>query len=408
MVSKDVKNKKIITCTECGAENPDQSVFCGYCGKKLESTPKTESNDKIQKYCQICGKKIITGSRFCGNCGTKFTSSMQSNIRPANTHDEISREEYSQPDIYPEIDNWKPSTKKVINKSESEWKKELDELTLTPAESMMIIDLDIDGYDLLKITLLDLLARSVITFDTIKVETGLILKNQKFIRTVKMGRNFPIALRPHEEIFTIALYKDGMNLSEYAHRLVQHFTSDGKKADFELYKNKLIRDQLVEAGYLDRVKTDLKYKNSDVVYQLTNYATVVKVNLHKLIEQGKNLEKWIFEDKERAKAYLEACGTNIFLLDDYDLATFYEFRNMVADVRLNKILYKKYLLLTTPFVMFAALNSEKKIKDKFDLDSNNFDWESTNLNFELVRSDLAYIDFKTFESLNELFNILIF
>ncbi len=97
---------------------------------------------------------------------------------------------------------------------------------------------------------------------------------------------------------------------------------------------------------------------------------------------------------------------NIFLLDNYDLATFYEFRNMVADVRLNRALYKKYLLLTTPFVMYAALNSKKKIKDEFNLSPYNFDWESTNLNFESFRSQLVYIDFETFESLNELFNIL--
>ncbi len=59
MVSKDVKNKKVIPCTECGAENPETSIFCGYCGKKLTTMPKTEFNDnKIQKYVKFVVKRL--------------------------------------------------------------------------------------------------------------------------------------------------------------------------------------------------------------------------------------------------------------------------------------------------------------------------------------------------------------
>ena len=50
-------------CQKCGAQNDDESVFCGKCGVPL-SAPS-------QQTCVKCGGAIAEGMIFCGKCGAK-------------------------------------------------------------------------------------------------------------------------------------------------------------------------------------------------------------------------------------------------------------------------------------------------------------------------------------------------
>ena len=50
----------MITCSNCGAENPSGQKFCGECGTALAAT------------CSSCGAANPPGQKFCGECGTPF------------------------------------------------------------------------------------------------------------------------------------------------------------------------------------------------------------------------------------------------------------------------------------------------------------------------------------------------
>jgi class 3 adenylate cyclase/tetratricopeptide (TPR) repeat protein len=48
----------VISCSNCGAENPSGQKFCGECGTALAAT------------CSSCGAANPSGQRFCGECGS--------------------------------------------------------------------------------------------------------------------------------------------------------------------------------------------------------------------------------------------------------------------------------------------------------------------------------------------------
>ncbi|NVM26305.1 MAG: zinc ribbon domain-containing protein [Desulfobacterales bacterium] len=52
-------------CPNCQHENPEDSIFCNECGKKLELV------------CPECGKANQPGSKFCNKCGQDLTKPTQ-------------------------------------------------------------------------------------------------------------------------------------------------------------------------------------------------------------------------------------------------------------------------------------------------------------------------------------------
>jgi class 3 adenylate cyclase/tetratricopeptide (TPR) repeat protein len=48
----------MVTCANCGIENPSSSKFCSACGTALAVT------------CASCGNALLPGARFCSECGT--------------------------------------------------------------------------------------------------------------------------------------------------------------------------------------------------------------------------------------------------------------------------------------------------------------------------------------------------
>src|SRR5438874_781401 len=47
----------MVTCANCGAENPAGKRFCSDCGSPLANN------------CSTCGGESLAGERFCGDCG---------------------------------------------------------------------------------------------------------------------------------------------------------------------------------------------------------------------------------------------------------------------------------------------------------------------------------------------------
>lgn len=51
-----------MNCKNCGTENPDESVFCKSCGRRLDGTT----------FCTACGKQLAADSVFCNYCGKRI------------------------------------------------------------------------------------------------------------------------------------------------------------------------------------------------------------------------------------------------------------------------------------------------------------------------------------------------
>ncbi len=61
--SKHIKEGVFMICKECGAEIPENMIFCGQCGAKIERNP---------IICKHCGAKLPANMNFCGQCGAKI------------------------------------------------------------------------------------------------------------------------------------------------------------------------------------------------------------------------------------------------------------------------------------------------------------------------------------------------
>lgn len=54
-------------CPRCGADVPNDALFCSNCGLKIE---RAQSVQRRQMFCLNCGAKLADGARFCVVCGT--------------------------------------------------------------------------------------------------------------------------------------------------------------------------------------------------------------------------------------------------------------------------------------------------------------------------------------------------
>ena len=63
MIGMDDENvARTVKCFKCGAEVPEGSKFCNFCGAALSMS------------CPFCGKQVTGDSRFCNYCGKELTS----------------------------------------------------------------------------------------------------------------------------------------------------------------------------------------------------------------------------------------------------------------------------------------------------------------------------------------------
>jgi predicted amidophosphoribosyltransferase len=70
-----------ITCPNCGAELPEDAVFCDQCGASLGSSgapavtpaPAAAAVPMAESVCPQCGAPTIPGEAFCDNCGASLS-----------------------------------------------------------------------------------------------------------------------------------------------------------------------------------------------------------------------------------------------------------------------------------------------------------------------------------------------
>lgn len=60
-------------CPYCKKEIEDDSLFCSFCGSKIEQQ---ESKEKQQSTCDACGAALEEGAAFCSACGTNTIGSI--------------------------------------------------------------------------------------------------------------------------------------------------------------------------------------------------------------------------------------------------------------------------------------------------------------------------------------------
>lgn len=59
-------------CKVCGGENPDDTRFCGHCGKPLADKPVVTQDPVKMRRCMGCGRPIPWNANVCQYCGHDF------------------------------------------------------------------------------------------------------------------------------------------------------------------------------------------------------------------------------------------------------------------------------------------------------------------------------------------------
>lgn len=59
-------------CLKCDHTIPDDSVFCEFCGSKVDAQNTYEESSVKKIYCRQCGKEVMSDSVFCEFCGSQI------------------------------------------------------------------------------------------------------------------------------------------------------------------------------------------------------------------------------------------------------------------------------------------------------------------------------------------------
>ena len=61
-----------MTCNECGKKLTDDSVFCQFCGKRMEAKQNTPKN-----ICKYCNKENNLNAIYCRFCGENIEKPLE-------------------------------------------------------------------------------------------------------------------------------------------------------------------------------------------------------------------------------------------------------------------------------------------------------------------------------------------
>lgn len=192
-----------------------------------------------------------------------------------------------------------------------------ESLKLTPAESLIILDPQKgSGKEMMKLTLLDLLIKQVLVSET-QAETSRILKREVKKYFLRKGPNREkIPLKLHEKVLSAPLdSRDSMEIADLAKEAFE------KVKGFNGFRNNYVREPLTELGIFDKVKKKrllIPYTG----YELSPKGLETRDRMQGLITEGEShFMDWMEKDKNRAMQFLTICGSNIFLLQKWDLET---------------------------------------------------------------------------------------
>ena len=185
-------------------------------------------------------------------------------------------------------------------------------INLTPAESYFIQDPKRkEGRNLMKYTLLHLIYKKILASSTKKEQEGVIFKKEVDVTYITRGEKFSSQrLKPHEKVFISAMNTDlEIKLKELIEKVFE-------KYNFNQYR-KLIESQLLQDGFMDRkTETFLIFDYKKIKINESGLSSQKKINsILKTSED--NLENWVKNNPPKAKAFLESCGPNLFILGGF-------------------------------------------------------------------------------------------
>ncbi len=220
----------------------------------------------------------------------------------------------------------------------------MESLNLTPAESLMIISPKASGDKMIKLTLMDLLLKKSLRIDI--GEKFNFLKGSHSNIIIGEGESCEWFFKPHEEILMeLILEHHELKLDEFVDTLYKKIGSSIE------YKNRYIRDPLIDKGYFKMQKKMLLSLAPYNMYSLTYNGLKLKSKIKEILDEAEHLKKWMREDLGRAKAYLSVLGSHILLTDVYDVEDIKKFNRMLSYINpeSNTSEYYSYYLYTVPF-----------------------------------------------------------
>jgi hypothetical protein len=240
----------------------------------------------------------------------------------------------------------------------------MDSLDLTPSEALLILDLDTDGKELFKLTMLDLLARRVIKIRTFQEDKGFSVKKPILFHEVQRGDEFEDHLQPYEEIFRKPLYSyDEIEIYQYVRMVLQNI-SPVVKNSFSEYKEVYLINPLIKGGYIE--KEEKKALNSRDHHRLTEWGAGTRKKIKDVLDDADYLGEWVDNYPERAKAFLSVLGSHIFILN-YDLDTLRFLENSLAGIKSSTSKFYPYYLFPIDFL--KDIKSEEDRKDIFGMNA---------------------------------------
>lgn len=193
-----------------------------------------------------------------------------------------------------------------------------EEMDLTPAEAMMLLDSEnSDGLQMMQYTLLDLIARSVLEAD----------KRLRVSRGEEYGHT---KLAPHEALFAkyYSRFSDYIEIDKLARAALAELDEDG-----DAYKTLYVRESLRRKGYL-KVETKRIAGVLPVTQTVPSRKGVTaRSRLQRLLKEAdRQLARSLANNPEQASAYMEQGGPALLLMDAYPKHHFKKWHEMLTRI----------------------------------------------------------------------------
>ena len=205
--------------------------------------------------------------------------------------------------------------------------EDIKALNLTPAESYFIQDPESkDGKTMMKYSLIHLIYKKMLSTEIIEEEKGIFKKKMTEVTYIDRAGGFTTkGLKAHEHIIcSVINFSPKMKLKTLVEKIYEKYNFEGY---FKLIESQLLQDGIMEQK--DKKFWIFKYKRPG----LSEKGLKVQKKINDMLNMGKeNLEKWVKNEPSKAKAYMESCGANLFILGGFSPALLQTWNADLKDV----------------------------------------------------------------------------
>jgi tetratricopeptide (TPR) repeat protein len=200
----------------------------------------------------------------------------------------------------------------IYNQLDKVW----NELGLTPAEAMMLLDPEnSNGISMMQTTLFDLVARGVLEADE-RLRIG---RGEQYGKT---------ALAPHEALFAkyFSRISDYVDVDKLARAALVELNNNS-----EVFKTAYVRGSLVKKGYLVPATRRIAGILPVPYAALSKKGAMARNRLqHLLVEADRHLARTLATDPQQASAYVDRGGPALLLVDGYPSQKFKQWHEMLT------------------------------------------------------------------------------